>query len=161
MTLSAAIDLLLERIRREHYAHRDTHAWKRDERALMQAIARYGHECSTRGWYFEEAEIWAAINRLLDTMLPKRDQIRYLPIYLERAVDQHIRERAEELSDRAKAITTPLSAVRRGMQPAPARVVIQRQPVEVLSDLWRDLRRRHRARKTEQKPRKSDQLTLI
>lgn len=147
MTLNQLVTGLLRRLFAEHYGPDKLREFARDRNALLKAIARYGHECASRGWYFEESAIFCDLNRILDTLRRNRADIRYLPVYLEGTVDRHIRLRAEELSAAARSLAPRLERIRRGLPPAVPRV-IERKPVEVLDALWRSLgaRRRQLAR---------------
>ena len=148
MTLDALISTLLNRIFREHYGQARGREYLRDQRALTQAIARYGHVCAERGWHFEEAAIFCDISRILDNVRAAKADIKYLPAYLEGAIDRHCRLRAEELNEEAKRLRTPLRKVQAKL-PAPVQVVIHQPVVEVLDSLWRDLKRRQRRNRAE------------
>ena len=104
MTIPDLIETVLRRIWNEHYAltvrNRD---FFRDEQALTRAISRYGYECHTRGWEFEPEQIWVELMRVLDTMRRADLDVRtWFPIYLESAIDRHLRLRADELSAEAR-----------------------------------------------------------
>lgn len=148
MTLDALISTLLNRIFREHYGPARGREYLRDQRALTQAIARYGHVCAERGWHFEEAAIFCDISRILDNVRTAKADIKYLPAYLEGAIDRHCRLRAEELSEEAKRLRQPLRKVQSNL-PSPVQVVIHQPVVEVLDGLWRDLKRRQRRTRAE------------
>lgn len=158
MTVDALIDTVLARIWKEHYEHkRRSHEWHASQRALTKAIARYGYECHGRGWEFEPERIWGELMRILDTMRERSLQIEtWFPIYLESAIDRHIRLRADELSAESKredrtqrvhadprAAGTLATRVSAGVVVAHVRTPT---PVEQLATLYRDLDKRRRAR---------------
>ena len=143
MNLADLIDCLLTRIRREQYPNRERE-FMRDRNALLKAIARYGYECQQRAWQFEESKIFTEINQLLDTMRGKRDQIQYLPVYLEWAIDRHIRQRADELSDEAKKCGPRIWSLVKQVEEDGKRIVVKATPVETLAALYRDLGKRER-----------------
>lgn len=154
MTVPDLISETLLRVRRAFYAGR-VREFKRDERALTRAIARYGYACAQRGWSFGVREIEAELAALLLRIREQRADIRYLPVYLEGAVDRHIRLRAEELSARAKRTAPHVNRVLAGVQTVTA--VIEPSPVEVLALLYRDLR----ARRRKPAPRVPAQTSLL
>jgi hypothetical protein len=65
-------------------------------------------------------------------------------VYLEAAVDKHVRIRAEEIASEARKIGPKVAKVVAGIRPVPEiRRITQ---VEVLGMIYRDLRRHKRAR---------------
>ena len=118
--------------------------YKRDERALMKCIARYGYECERRGWNFNATDIQADLLTLLNQIKHSGAVIGYLPVYLEGAVDRRIRLRAEQLSASAKSIQASTTRVLSGVQPI--KDLREQTDVEVLSALYRDLKSRRKKR---------------
>lgn len=173
MSVDSLIDLVLERIYRDHYAGKARQReWPASQQALTKAIARYGYECRGRGWEFEPDAIWAELMRILDTMVKNSLRIEtWFPVYLESAIDRHIRLRAEELSAEAKRED------RRGMDKAGSRTAAKlaglvvadlrigeiRQPttVEVLDKLYRDLSTRRRKRIKAKAPPVQEQPSFL
>jgi hypothetical protein len=141
MTVAELIQDVLAQVRNHFYADRPPREFKRDERALMQAIARYGYECDRRHWQFDAMFIYQDITAVLRTMREKQAAIKYLPVYLEGAVDRHIRVRAEELSAQAKKLPPRVSKVLAGVQTA---VLVEATATETLAALYRDLKQRRR-----------------
>ena len=140
MTVAVLIADVLGRIRQSFYRDR-TREFTRDHRSLMKAVARYGYECEKRGWEFEITAIRAELVGLLHSIISKRAEIQYLPVYLEGAVDRHIRTRAEELSAAATKIG---SVTKLALQTVRVADVREPTPVETLAMLYRDLRRLQR-----------------
>ena len=103
MTVDQLIEEVLNSIRNHWYADR-IREFKRDERALMRAILRYGYECDQRGWPFDVPFIFGELMTLLKKIRTTDADIKYLPVYLDGAVKRWIGGRAEELSARAKTI---------------------------------------------------------
>jgi len=163
--VSDVIDGLLHRIWVEHYAPDRVREFARDRVELTRALARYGHACESRGWYFEESAIFGELGRLIESFRDKRAVIEYLPSYLRGAIDRHIGMQAERLSDEAKTAAAAIERFRRRhMQQQPAMVVVEPKPVEQLAQLYRDLSRRSRQRRTirtEESHNRKAQLQLI
>lgn len=146
MTVPDLIAEVLSLVRNQHYADR-VREFKRDERSLTKAIARYGFECERRGWLFEPRFIFRELAGLLLKIKTSGIEIKYLPVYLEGAVDRHIRLRAEELAEEAKAKRAVPVLMRRavaGVQPVQ---VVAPTAVEVLATVYRDLKSRQRTQR--------------
>ncbi len=105
MTVDQLIAEVLAAIRNHWYADR-VREFKRDERALMKAVLRYGHTCHQRGWEFGADFIFAQLMTLLKQIRTNGADIKYLPVYLDGAVTRSLGLRAEELSAQAKNIRT-------------------------------------------------------
>ena len=144
MTIADLIAEVTMAVRNSFYADAPPRDFKRDERAIMRAIARYGYECDRRGWSFQVEFIHRELIALLRSIREKGAEINYLPVYLEGAVDRHIRCRAEELSAAAKA---PANITRRAVKDLVAVNVVEKSPVETLALLYGDLKRQVRARR--------------
>jgi hypothetical protein len=147
MTVAELIREVLDYIRRGFYSGR-VREFLRDQRALTKAIARYGYACDERGWDFSVPDLQAELHGILIRVLEHRADIRYLPVYLEGAVDRHVRCRAEELSLRARRVGVVAPEI-------VSRLRVQRvrdpKPVEILAAVYRDLRRRRRRKTPEPK----------
>lgn len=141
MTIPDLIDLVLNAIRNQFYADR-VRDFKRDERALTKAIARYGYECHQRGWEFDQKHILAALMKLLNEIKRSDADIDYLPLYLDGAVKRHIGQRAEELSAAAKS--TPLNVARLVKGVKAVEAIREPSATEILATVYNDLRRRRR-----------------
>jgi len=127
--------------------------FKRDERALTKAVARYGYECARRGWEFSPEEISRDLLELLNQIKRQGvEDVHWFPRYLEGAVDRHVGRRSEELRE--------LSLKNQGAQivagrvidklPAPrAAIAPEPKAVELLALLYRDQRRATRQRRAE------------
>ncbi len=126
-------------VRNSFYADRPVHHFKRDERAIMRAIARYGAECDRRGWNFQVDFIRRDLIGLLRSIREKNADIKYLPVYLEGAVDRHIRMRAEDLNAAAKHLP---NIVQRSTKDIVTTAALERSPVETLALLYKDLKKR-------------------
>jgi hypothetical protein len=114
----------------------------RDERALTKAIARYGYECTQRGWEFDSKHILTALMNLLNEIKRSGANIDYLPVYLDGAVKRHIGQRAEELSAAAKSTPRNVARVVKGVQTVEA--VREPSATEILATVYKDLRRRRK-----------------
>jgi len=147
--IAVLIDTCLTYLRTHFYQDAPKRSYHRDEQALVKAIARYGHECHRRGWEFEPLEIQKDVIKVIRTMLDRADEIQYLPIYLEGAIDRHIRLRAEELSAKAKAKKTVPALVAKKLDGVQVAVIEKKTTVETLSDVWKGIRTRQHQRRTE------------
>lgn len=140
MTLPDLLTLSLCRIHKDFYINRERE-FHRDYTALTKAIARYGCECAKRGWHLEPADIYRDIHKLLSGVLKRRDEIEYLPVYLDEAIRSHVNRRAEEIQQ---------LAVSRGLQRRVEHVVEGTQRVvkvvstdtELLAQLHASIKRR-------------------
>lgn len=152
MTIPELMDTVVGVIGRQFYGDLSVREFQRDRRYLMQAVSRYGHECCRRGWDFEARFIQDEILRILNEIKRTGPDIRWFPRYLEGAVDRSLRQRAEELSARAKALPPKVTKIVAGVRPV---AVVEKTDTEVLSLLYRDLkhnspRRRRGAEKAKQ-----------
>jgi len=153
MTVDQLITSLLLRIHRDHYASRPVRDWMRDEHEITRAIARYGHECHSRGWEYDEAAVYVDLMDVLDSCLRARATIRHLPVYLAGAVDRHIRLRAEELREAAIRIETHAGRAMREL--AAERGERLPRTCETLAALYRDLSQARRARRQREATRRA------
>lgn len=156
MTVADLITAVLDALRSQLYADAPAAHWFRDKTALTKAISRYGYACDQRGWQFDVPFLLKEIMGIV--VVVKRQQITgYLPVYLSEAIDQHIREHAEELNTKAKAIRTVA-------EKNIGKLHVNQPPVgpsatELLALLHIDLKRQAKARR---KPAvKSTQPTLL
>lgn len=154
MTVDALIAKLLHQIRWVFYTH-DERGYHRDERNLSQAIARYGYECHSRGWDLEPEFIHRDLAALLVQVQASFDRRKYLPIYLEAAVDRHIRLRAEELQAEARRVAPKVQKLFASVRSVECRRITD---TEILATVYRDLRRQTKRRR---KNPRSKQLSLI
>jgi hypothetical protein len=138
LTIPELISLVLDSIRNQFYPD-SARDFKRDERALTKAIARYGYECHQRGWDFDTRHILQAIMKLLQEIKRSGADIRYLPTYLDGAIKRHIGQRAEELSAKAKSVQRNIAKIVKSTQ----RVEAVREPsaTEILATVYKDLKR--------------------
>jgi hypothetical protein len=146
MTVSELIQDMLRRIRSLDRYHGRDREFKRDERALMKAISRYGYACAERGWHFQPNEILGDLVALLRQIVNQDADIKYFPIYLEYAVDKHIRTRAEELNARAKAAKATPRLIEKTMADKSVVRVIEPTAVELLDKVYRDLNARRKTK---------------
>jgi nicotinic acid phosphoribosyltransferase len=154
MTVAELIQDVTRCVRNSFYCDKPVQQFKRDERAIQRAIARYGVECERRGWHFQVDFIFHELLQLLKAIRIKEADIKYLPVYLEGAVDRHIRTRAEELSAAAK-VAGNLS--RRAVAGLAVTTVVEPHPVETLALLYKDLKKRQ----PKAKPAKVSQGSLL
>ena len=148
LKISDIIVDVLSSIRGQWYADRPRE-FLRDERALMKAVSRYGHECNERGWEFDARAIRVELLNLLQEIKRSGVEIGYLPVYLHGAVGRHIGQRAEELSARAKAAAPRAAKIVAGVRAA---IVIEKTDVEVLAAVYADLKSRRRPRAKAKQP---------
>lgn len=138
-TVEDLIEVVMARVKVRFYHGRPAREWARDRNALMKAVMRYGYECDRRGWHFNaEALTVRLLNLLNDIERPAGEG--WFPIYLEQAVDQHVRERAEEIQAAAEKTEAKLAAVL-GRLPAPTS---QRPPsaTQLAAAVFTELKRR-------------------
>lgn len=150
MSIDDLITDTLDVIRSQFYADRPRE-FKRDETALMKAIARWGYECRARGWHFDAQFIQRQFLELLNDIKRRGAEIKWLPVYLHGAVGRWIGQRAEELQAQARSIGTKATKIVQGVRSVDA--VVEKTDTEVLATLYRDLRRKQRrTRSTEKQP---------
>jgi hypothetical protein len=140
MTLPDLLTLSLCRIHKDFYINRERE-FHRDYTALTKAIARYGYECAKRNWHLEPAAIYRDIHKLLSGVLKRRDEIEYLPAYLDSAIRSHIGLRSEEIQAQAltSGVTRKVAKVVEGTQVV-AKVVST--DTELLAALHTSIQRR-------------------
>lgn len=155
MTVPELINDLLRRIRSTDWYHGRDREFKRDERALLKAIARYGYACNERGWAFEPDQILQDLLGLLRQIVNQQADVKYFPIYLEGAVDKHIRVRAEELNARAKQARAVARLASQMVVDTQVVRVVAPTAVETLDALYRQLKQ---PRKRKVKPPKQEVL---
>jgi len=148
MTIPDLIHTVLRDIRLRFYGDR-TMEYCRDKQALLKAIARYGYACDSRGWDLQPEYIARDIIALLKQIQTQGGPKGYLPVYLEGAVDRHVRLRAEEIQAEAAAldgrVTRTMAGVRVGHGPV-------ENTTATLATIYRQLNARPRRTKT-RKPR--------
>lgn len=152
MTIPELVAEVLAMLRDQLYGDRTVSEYFRDEKHLKKAIARYGYACAQRGWEFDVPFIRQQLIEVV--LVVKRQQVSgWLPVYLEQAIDQHVREHAEELNAKAKAIRTISEKNLGKLQVAPA-VAPAPTPIELLSMLHQDIKRAQKVRQASKvKPR--------
>lgn len=167
MTVDALIDLVVRRICQEHYVGTSRQQFfHRDRVALEKCVARYGYECDQRGWSFEPDEIWAEIMRILDGIKERTDAIAvWFPVYLEAAIDRHIRIRAEELSAASRKTSNVVGRfedlARKIAEKNAASPVREPTAVETLSALYKSLEIRRKQRRKQCGSPRSEQIDLL
>jgi hypothetical protein len=111
---------------------------------LLKAIARYGYACNERGWSFEPEQIFRDLVGLLREIVEQHADVKYFPVYLEGAVDRHIRMRAEELNARAKQARTVARLASQAVGKTQVVRVVAPTAVETLDALYRQLKKPRR-----------------
>lgn len=139
MSVAELIDQVMHRVRVRFYSDRPVREWVRDRNALLKAVARYGHECTQRGWRFEADELAGRLVALLNR-IERPGGEGWFPKYLEAAVDQHVRERAEEIQAAARRAETITAKALAGLPPVSA--VRPPSASEMLGAVWAEQRRR-------------------
>lgn len=152
MSVDQLITEVLNSIRQHWYADR-VREYKRDERALMKAVLRYGYECNQRGWQFEADFIFTELMTLLKKIRTSGADIGYLPVYLDGAIKRHLGTRAEELSAKAKTIRVQTVKVVAGLHRVEA--IHEPTAVEMCSAVFKSLQR---ARKRKTAPARQESL---
>lgn len=149
MTVPVLITTVMGAIRTKFYADRPAREFRRDERALTQAVAKWGYACHHRGWDFTPEFILAELMRVLIDIQRRDGEIQYLPVYLSGAVTRSIGQRAEELHAAGRKLAPKIQRLVDG-----AEVVVVREKgnTETLAALYRDLQRHKRQQRRESKP---------
>jgi hypothetical protein len=160
MTIPELIEDVLRRIRSTDRYHGRDREFLRDRSALMKAIARYGYECEQRGWDVKPDAILSDLVGLLRDIVNKGADIKYFPVYLEGAVDRHLRTRAEEMNLAAKAARAVPRLVQKTVAATDVVRVIEKTPVEILATLYTDLKKRRKAAHAK-RPSKTTQEDLL
>ena len=144
-TVPDLIESVLKSVYEKFYADRPA-IFHRDKTHITQAVARYGHECHSRGWSISLSHIERSIAKILEKT--KVEEVKYLPVYLERAVDQHVRERAEELHDIALNVNSVTGRIK---LPRPTNQTRTLSDCEAMSRIYVDLnhKRKERTRKAD------------
>jgi hypothetical protein len=132
----------------------------RDQTALMKAIARFGFTCNQNDWQFTAEEILKAIMDLLQTMKARSESIGYLPVYLQGTVDRHLRQKAEEYNERAKAKRGANFITKNFLSEVKPTEVVIPTDTEVLAKLYADLKAKRKA-KIKKAPVKEQQECLL
>lgn len=153
MSIDDLITDTLDVIRSQFYADRPRE-FKRDETALMKAIARWGYECRQRGWHFDAQFIQRQFLELLNDIKRRGAEIKWLPVYLHGAVGRWIGQRAEELQVQARSMGTKVSKIVQGVRTVDA--VVEKSDTEILATLYRDLRKKSRSRRAKPKQRQEE-----
>lgn len=158
------IQTLLGAIRGQFYADR-TREFMRDSHALRQAIARYGAECSMRGWQFNPQFVLKDILELLNAVKRQgTESVQYLPKYLEGAIDRHVKLRAEKLHEEARDPANLCLGITRKI--SPVQVVQERSPMEILGLVYGAEKKTHDAKlkarqKVVEKPTHEEEPRLL
>ncbi len=150
MNLPDLLTLTLCRIHKDFYVNRNNE-FHRDYTALTKAIARYGYECAKRNWHLDSSAIYRDIHKLLSGVLKRRNEIEYLPAYLDSAIRSHIGLRSEEIQSQAltSGVTRKVTKVVEGTQVV-AKVVSTE--TEQLAALHASIRRKPRQPKPKPTP---------
>lgn len=147
MTVPELIEDLLRRIRYTEWYHGRVREFARDRRALTKAISRYGYACKAKEWHFQPEDILRDILSVLRSIVETNADIAYFPVYLEGAIDKHIRQRAEELNERAKAAKSTPALTRKIVDAQQVVRILEPTAVELLDKLYRDLKPRRKSAK--------------
>lgn len=164
MTVPELIANVLDNLRRNFYTAPDgfvrLREFKRDERQLIKAVSRYGHECNQRGWQFDCDFIHRELSQLLLKIRTSGADIQYLPVYLDGAVTRHIGTRAEELNAKAKALDNRVSSVLAQVRVGKA-VTGAPSDVEIFSTVFKGINRIQKIRKKQRLGVKQQQENLL
>ena len=155
MTPADCIGRCLTIIREKFYHDKPERLFFRDKTALMKAIARYGYSCTQRGWEFDSVFVTRAVIATLVRIDPS--EVKYLPVYLEQAIDRSVGQRAEELNaqdkrnKRNRDITKALHRVQQSVIPDD-KPIFEKSDTEVLAALYKQL--------SVKKPKKAPEMQL-
>lgn len=149
MSVPELIANVLEALRVKFYAER-IREFKRDERALTKAIAKWGYEAAQREWHFTPEEIFKDIMDLLIQMQTSGSDVKYLPLYLQSAIHRRFGQRAEDLQAAARKVAPRVAKLMAGVRTVEA--VREPSATEVLATLYTDLKRVQKQRRAERKP---------
>lgn len=141
MTIPDLLTLVLGSIRQKFYAER-SREFKRDERALLKAVTKWGYECHQRAWDFQPEFILAELMKVLIDMQRREAEIQYLPVYLSGAVSRSVGQRAEELAAQGRKLRPKIQRVVNGVEKV---VIVEKTNTETLAALYLDLKRQHKA----------------
>jgi hypothetical protein len=145
VTVPELISRVLDMLQGQFYCDLPRSAWFRDEKYLVAAIGTYGHECRQRGWEFSAEFICGELTRLIRSFMKSGAEPRWMPIYLQNAIRQHIRERADELNAQGKARRAP-AAILQAIVGELKRVEAVREPsaIDLMASVYRDVRQLRR-----------------
>ncbi len=150
MTPADTINRCLSVIREKWYLDKHERIFYRDKRMLTKAICRYGYACAERGWNFDSMFITKAIISVLVRI--EQEDVEYVPVFIESVIDQHVRQRAEELNAQAKRdrYNQDLAKAKGRIQAAvlpDSVVVVEKSDTEVMAALYRQLNQRKPTKK--------------
>ena len=145
MTVPELISRVLDMLQGQFYCDLPRSAWYRDEKYLVAAIGTYGHECRQRGWEFSAEFICGELTRLIRSFMKSGVEPRWMPVYLQNAIRQHIRERADELNAQGKVGRGP-AAILQALVGDLKRVEAVREPsaIDLMASVYRDVRQLRR-----------------
>ena len=160
MTIPDLLHHCLGEIYRQHYGEQRVREFHSQKNHLIKAISRYGHVCSQRGWHVEADRICTDILTVLNKI--KRTDFDFLPAYLERAIDGHVRQRGEEIRARAQNARRHVQRVISGVEKV---VVVEPTAVEVLAMVHKEMQQKTRERKAQcfnsKKKHEAEQFSLF
>jgi len=162
MTVPELIDSILNRLRNQLYCDLSPHDFQRDRPFLINAIGTYGHECRQRGWEFDVPFLYRELCQLLMSFKRYNVEIKYVPLYLQRAIKRHIGQRAEELKAAALTIGPKIQKITRGLTVVEA--VREPSPVELLAAVYGDITKLRKRAAAERRAGRTDsdrQKTLL
>jgi hypothetical protein len=139
MTVPELITRVLASLETQFYCDLPRRDFCRDQRYLVAAIGTYGWECHQRGWEFEVDFLYGELCRLLTSFKRAGTEITYMPIYLQTAIKQHIREHAEELKPQARQVKAKVRKVYDGLELAA--VVREPSATQILASVYQDVRK--------------------
>ena len=145
MTPADTINRCLSVIREKWYLDKHERIFYRDKRMLTKSICRYGYVCTERGWNFDAPYITKAIISVLVRI--DKDDVEYVPVFIESVIDQHVRQKSEELNAQAKRdrYNKDLDKAKARIQSAvvPDQVVIiEKSDTEIMAALYKQLNTR-------------------
>lgn len=148
MTIPELIDLVLDAVHTKFYTDRPRE-FLRDRTALMKSVARWGYACHQRGWDFKPQFILKEIMTVLLDIQAKGREFKYLPVYLQGAIDRSVGQRAEELQAASRVLAPKVAKLIRNTERVEA--VVEKGNTETLAAVYRDLAGRQRRKRTAKK----------
>ena len=100
MEIMDCVDRCLKLIYEKWYYDKPVNLFHRDKKNLTKAILRYGYVCSQMGWAFDSHFV---TKQLISTLVKiNKEDISYIPVFLEACIDTSVRQRSEELNEQDK-----------------------------------------------------------
>lgn len=149
MTVPELIARILHQLQAQFYCDLPRRDFHRDQQYLIAAIGTYGWECHQRGWEFNVEFIYRELCQLLTSFKRSGTAVTWMPVYLQNAIRQHIREHAEELKPQARQVNRSVRRVMDGVELA--KVVAEPTPTQIAASVYQDVKRLRKRAAAERK----------